>query len=207
MGLHQHPALDDPPTWYSNPISVLKRVIINTIFLDSDGFRANNDHGSIDYQKLAMAKVLIVDDHIVVRRGIVQILAESISGLMVRDVGDPAAALRLVWDETWDLLVLDVGLGGRSGLDLLSEIRGFRAKLPILVLTMYGEQQFAVRAIKAGADGYLLKSSSPEVLVDAVRKVLGGGKYISATLAERLAKPSEPSVLLEVVRGVLDAPS
>jgi len=134
-----------------------------------------------------MAKELIVDDHTVVRRGIVQILAGSISGLEIRDVGDPADALKLVWDEPWDLLVLDVGLGGRSGLDLLAEIRGFRAKLPVLVLTMYGEQQFAVRAIKSGADGYLLKSSAPDLLVDAVRKLLAGGKYISETLAERLA--------------------
>lgn len=143
--------------------------------------------GFLLYQNLAMAKVLIVDDHTVVRRGIVQILKESIRLLEVRDVADPAEALKLVWDESWDLLVLDVGLGGRSGIDLLIEIRGFRPKLPVLVLTMYAEQQFAVRAIRAGADGYLLKSSAPDLLVDAARKLLSGGKYISPTLAERLA--------------------
>jgi DNA-binding NarL/FixJ family response regulator len=117
----------------------------------------------------------------------VQILIESFAGLVVKDVADPADALKLVWDEAWDLLILDLNLAGRSGLEVLGEVRKIRAKLPVLIMTMYPEDQFAVRAIKDGADGYLIKSSSPDVIAEAVRKILSGGKYISPTLAERLA--------------------
>src|ERR1035437_5594660 len=134
-----------------------------------------------------MVRLLIVDDHPLVRRGIVEVLAEAFPGGRIAQASDGAEALQAVYDGDWDLVVLDLSLPGRTGLDVLKEIRGARPRLPILILSTYPEQQFATRALRAGASGYLNKGSPPEVLVSAVRKILAGGKYISASLGESLA--------------------
>jgi DNA-binding NarL/FixJ family response regulator len=134
-----------------------------------------------------MVRVLIVDDHPLVRRGIVEVLAEAFPGGRIAEASDGAEALQAVYDEVWDLVVLDLSLPGRTGLDVLKEIRGARPRLPILILSTYPEQQFATRALRAGASGYLNKGSPPDVLLSAVRKVLAGGKFISASLGESLA--------------------
>jgi two-component system, NarL family, invasion response regulator UvrY len=134
-----------------------------------------------------MVRLLIVDDHPLVRRGIVEVLAEAFPGGSIAEASDGAEALQAVYDGIWDLVVLDLSLPGRTGLDVLKEIKDARPRLPILVLSTYPEQQFATRALRAGASGYLNKGSPPEILVSAVRKVLAGGKFISASLGESLA--------------------
>jgi two-component system invasion response regulator UvrY len=134
-----------------------------------------------------MVRLLIVDDHPLVRRGIVEVLAEAFPGGSIAEASDGAEALQAVYDGIWDLVVLDLSLPGRTGLDVLKEIKDARPRLPILVLSTYPEQQFATRALRAGASGYLNKGSPPDVLLSAVRKVLAGGKFISASLGESLA--------------------
>ena len=133
-----------------------------------------------------MVRLLIVDDHPLVRRGIAEVLAEGFPGGNITEACDGAEALQAVYDGTFDLVVLDLSLPGRTGLDILKEIRTVRPRLPVLILSTYPESQFATRALRAGASGYLNKGSPPEVLVSAVRKVLAGGKYISASLGESL---------------------
>ena len=134
-----------------------------------------------------MLRILIVDDHPLVRRGIVEVLAEAFPGGSIAEASDGVEALQAVYDGTWDLVVLDLSMPGRTGLDILKEIRGARPRLPVLILSSYPERQFATRALLAGASGYLNKGSPPEVLLSAVRKVLAGGRFISASLGESLA--------------------
>jgi DNA-binding NarL/FixJ family response regulator len=132
-------------------------------------------------------KVLIADDHAVVRRGLRQILCEESDIHVGAEAGTAADTLALALDQRWDVAVIDVNMPGANGLELLSELRRRKPELPVLVLTMYPEEQLGVRAIRAGAAGFLNKESAPEKLVEAVRKVAGGGRFVSATLAEALA--------------------
>jgi two-component system invasion response regulator UvrY len=134
-----------------------------------------------------MIKVLVGDDHAVVRRGLRQILAETPDVLVGGEAATGADVLRLVRAERWDVVVLDINLQGANGLEILSEIRRDRPDLPVLILTVYSEEQYALRAVKAGAAGFLNKESAPENLIEAVRKVASGGRYVTAALAERLA--------------------
>ncbi|HSY21674.1 MAG TPA: response regulator transcription factor [Polyangiaceae bacterium] len=134
-----------------------------------------------------MIKVLVCDDHVVVRRGLRQILAETPDIMVGGEAGTADEALALLRRESWSAVVLDINLPGASGMDLLGQIHKERPSLPVLVLTVYSEEQYAVRAIKAGAAGFLTKESAPDKLIEAVRKVAAGGRYISAELAEALA--------------------
>jgi two-component system, NarL family, invasion response regulator UvrY len=134
-----------------------------------------------------MIKVLVADDHVVVRRGLRQILAETPDIMVAGEAETSDEVMRLVLGETWSAVVLDIKLRGGSGLELLGWIRRERPQLPVLILTVYPEDQYAVRAIKAGAAGFLTKESAPEKLIEAVRKVAGGGRYVSPELAEALA--------------------
>jgi DNA-binding NarL/FixJ family response regulator len=132
-------------------------------------------------------KVLVADDHAVVRRGLRQILAETEDILVGGEATTAAEVLSFVAAERWDVVVLDVNMPGSSGIELLGQIRREKPQLPVLILTMYPEDQYAVRAIKAGAAGFLTKESAPDKLIDAVRKVAAGGRYVSAELGETLA--------------------
>src|SRR5436190_1633041 len=132
-------------------------------------------------------RILLADDHAVVRRGLKQILAEDFKRAVFGEARNAQEALDLVWKENWDVIVLDVTMPGRSGLEVLREIKKSRPKLPVLVLSMHPENQFAVRVLKRGASGYMTKESAPEELVGAIRKVLAGGRYVSTSLAEKLA--------------------
>jgi two-component system, NarL family, invasion response regulator UvrY len=132
-------------------------------------------------------KVLVADDHAVVRRGLRQILAETRDVLVGAEAATAEEVRRLVREERFSAVVLDINLPGGSGLELLGEIRRERPELPVLILTVYSEDQYAIRAIKGGAAGFLTKESAPDKLVEAVRKVAGGGRYVSAELAETLA--------------------
>jgi two-component system invasion response regulator UvrY len=132
-----------------------------------------------------MIRILIVDDHAVVRRGLRDILASE-SDVNVLETGDPYDALKLVRKEDIDIAVLDLDLPGKSGLELLKDVKRERPKLPVLILSVYPEEQFAVRTLKAGASGFLSKDAAPEDLVTAIRKIARGGKYISESVAEKL---------------------
>jgi DNA-binding NarL/FixJ family response regulator len=132
-------------------------------------------------------RILIADDHAVVRRGLKQILAEAFKGSVFGEATNSQEALERVWKEPWDVVILDLTMPGRSGLDVLKEIKRERPKLPVLILSMHPEDQFAVRLLKAGASGYMTKESAPEELVGAVKKAVAGGRYVSVPLAEKLA--------------------
>lgn len=134
-----------------------------------------------------MIKVLVADDHAVVRRGIRQILAETSDILVAGEAGTAAEVRELLAAQTWNAVVLDVNLPGTSGLELLAELRRDKPGLPVLILTGYPADQYAVRAIKAGAAGFLNKESAPDKLVEAVRKIASGGRYVTPELAEALA--------------------
>ncbi len=132
-------------------------------------------------------KILIVDDHAVIYQGLKRILDDEFEGATFGEARHSQEALDLVSRERWDLVILDVDLPGRGGLDVLKQMRAEHPKLPVLMFSMHSEEQFAVRALKAGASGYVAKDSASERLVEAIRKVIRGGRYVSAALAERLA--------------------
>ena len=134
-----------------------------------------------------MIRVLIADDHAVVRQGLKQILGDTPEMVVAGEATNGQEVLDKVRAEAWDIVVLDISMPDRSGLDILKELQSERPKLPVLVLSMYSEDQFAVRVLKAGARGYLTKDSAPDELVKAIRKVVSGGTYVSAFLAEKLA--------------------
>lgn len=132
-------------------------------------------------------KILIADDHAVVRRGLRDTLAEAYSRATFGEAKTAQETLESVARQNWDLVILDISMPGKSGLDILDDLHRLRPKLPILLLSMHPEDQFARRALKSGAAGYLTKESVPEELKEAVRRVQAGGRYVSATLAEKLA--------------------
>lgn len=134
-----------------------------------------------------MTRILLVDDHEVVRRGLRQLLAEGYPDAEFGEASTLPAAREALVRDTWDLMLLDINLPGGSGLELLARSRQLCPQMPVLVLSAYAEEEFAVRAFKLGADGYLTKASLADEMLLAVRRVLAGGKYVSAALAEHLA--------------------
>jgi len=128
-----------------------------------------------------------VDDHAVVRRGLKAILAEEFSSAELGEAENAQEALQRIREQEWDLILLDIAMPGRSGLEVLKQLNSSHPALPVLVLSMYPEEQYAVRVLRSGAAGYLTKEGAPEELVQAARKVLSGGRYVGATLAEKLA--------------------
>lgn len=134
-----------------------------------------------------MTRILIVDDHEVVRQGLRGILQRRLSPLTVKEAKDSREAVACLAECDWNLVLLDINLPGRSGLEVLEEVRRTSPKTPVLVLTAYPEEQFAVRAFKMGASGFLNKQSAADELIVAVNRILGGGKYVTASLAELFA--------------------
>lgn len=132
-------------------------------------------------------RILLIDDHAVVREGFIRILCDAFEDLETGQAGNAPEALQLLRSASWDLVVLDISLPRRSGLELLKEIRKLKPRLPVLVMTMYAEDQYALRSFRAGASGYITKSRAPGDLLEAVKKILAGGKYVSPSLAEHLA--------------------
>lgn len=140
-----------------------------------------------------MWKILTVDDHEVVRRGVKDMFTEASATFGEAHSG--AEALTLVREQDWDIVVLDISLGGRNGLEVLGEIKQLKPSLPVLILSMHAEEQYAVRAFKAGASGYINKASSGEELRSAIVKIMKGGQYVGPALAEKivlqLARPEQ----------------
>jgi two-component system invasion response regulator UvrY len=138
-----------------------------------------------------MIKILIADDHAVVRKGLKQILADTPDLSVVEEAKNGNEVLSKVRQNQYNVVILDISMPGKNGLEVLKELKRLKPKLPILVLSMHPEEQYAVRVLKAGAAGYITKESAPDELVAAIRKVSTGGKYITSSLAEKLAMELE----------------
>ena len=132
-------------------------------------------------------RVLIADDHAVFRRGLKETIGEAFPKVTFGEAKTAQETVECVRRQDWEIVILDISMPGKSGLDILDDVRRLRPKLPVLFLSMHPEEQYARRALKSGAAGYLTKDSIPEELKEAVRRILTGGRYVSATLAERLA--------------------
>ena len=134
-----------------------------------------------------MIKILIADDHAIVREGLKQIVAETTDIVVADEATSGHEVLKKVWDTEYDVVILDISMPGRGGVDILKQLKGQKPNLPILILSMHPEEQYAVRVLKAGAAGYLTKESAPDELITAIRRVSAGRKYVSSSLAEKLA--------------------
>src|SRR5712692_2485012 len=135
---------------------------------------------------MTVLKIVLADDHAVVRQGVKQILAGAFPTAAFGEVSNAHDLLALVRQGRWDIVVLDLAMPGSDRLDVLKQIKHDYPQLPVLILSMYPEDQFAVRAVRAGAAGYLNKEGAPEELVQALRKILAGGNYVSAAVADEL---------------------
>lgn len=133
-----------------------------------------------------MVRALIADDHAVVRRGLQVLLAEAREISAIGEASTAKQTLERLRSEPWDVLILDINLPDGSGLDVLQQVKQEFPAIPVLILTIYGEEQFAARALRAGAAGYVTKETAAEELVGAIRKVVDGGRYVSQAFAERL---------------------
>jgi DNA-binding NarL/FixJ family response regulator len=156
--------------------------------------------GASENKPLAEKKFLIVDDHAVVRRGLRQILADAFPDATFGEASSAEEAEDKINKEPWSLVILDISMPGRNGLDALKALKPNHPKLPVLVLSVHSEEQYALRTLKAGASGYMTKETAPDLLVEAVNKVLSGRLFVSDNLAERLAlslNPHRPRSLVE----------
>ena len=139
-----------------------------------------------------MIRIVIADDHAIVREGLKRIVSAAADMEVTGEAGDGAQVMQMVRSLEFELLTLDLSMPGRSGIELIKLVRAERPKLRILVLSMHQEMQYAVRAIKAGANGYLTKESAPEQLVQAIRRIAAGGAYVTPEVAEQLAMGAMP---------------
>jgi two-component system invasion response regulator UvrY len=144
-----------------------------------------------------MKKILIVDDHAILRQGLKQLLKDEFTFVTFGESGTAAEAIEAVQAGDWDLVILDVSMPGRSGFEVLKEIKHLKPKMQILVHSMHNEDEFAIRALRNGASAYISKTESPNEILKAVHKLFAGGKYVSASLAE---------ILAEDISGDLQAP-
>ncbi len=134
-----------------------------------------------------MIRILVADDHTVVREGIKQILAGQDDMIVEDEAASGQEVLQKVTQKNYDLILLDISMPGRSGLEILDDLKTLHPKIPVLILSMHPEEQYAVRTLRAGAAGYLTKASAPQELISAIQKVSRGGKYVTVSLAEKLA--------------------
>lgn len=139
-----------------------------------------------------MIKLLIADDHAIFREGLKHILEEHPDIIVADEAGNGQEVLDYVWKNEYDMILLDIGMPGMPALEVLKQVKNEKPRLPVLVLSMYPEDQYAVRFIRAGASGYLTKESAPEELITAIRKITAGRKYITSSVAEKLADEVEP---------------
>jgi two-component system, NarL family, invasion response regulator UvrY len=151
-----------------------------------------------------MIRILTVDDHAIVRNGVKNLFAGRSETATFGEASNAQEAISLVREQDWDVVVMDITLGDRSGIEVMKDLKAIRPKLPILILTMHSEAQFARRAFKAGAAGYITKDSLPDELATAITKVAQGGKYVSPTLAEMLVMSIDSSIGREPHEGLSD---
>ena len=133
-------------------------------------------------------KILIADDHAIVRKGLKQLLLEEYPSAKIEEVANGESLIAKVINEKWGVVICDLDMPGRSGLDIMRQIKEIAPKLPVLIVSIYPEDQYAVRVLKAGAAGYVSKDAATEELAEAVRRVLQGRKYISPSMAEIIAE-------------------
>jgi DNA-binding NarL/FixJ family response regulator len=132
-------------------------------------------------------RILIADDHPIVRAGFKQVLSDTPDLVVADEAGNGEDVLQYLKKKKYDVVLLDISMPGKSGLEILKELKTDYPQLPVLILSIYPEEQYAIRALRAGASGYLTKASAPNELISAIRKISAGGRYISASLAEKLA--------------------
>ena len=138
-----------------------------------------------------MIKILIADDHTMFREGLKHILAECPDLVVTDEANNGQEVLDKIWKNDYDMVLLDITMPGMTGLEALKQLKNDKPKLPVLILSMHPEEQYAVRVLRAGASGYLTKESAPDELITAIRKISQGRKYITPSLAERLASEFE----------------
>lgn len=138
-----------------------------------------------------MKRILIADDHSAIRSGIKLVLAGEFDEMEFGEASNAAEVINEIRDKTWDILILDIEMPGRNGLEILRQLKDYKAHIPVLVFSMHSEEQFAIRALKLGASGYLAKDVSGKELVNAIHQILTGRKYITPSLAEQLARHIE----------------
>ncbi|OSZ80140.1 DNA-binding response regulator [Chitinophagaceae bacterium IBVUCB2] len=134
-----------------------------------------------------MIRILIADDHAIVRRGLKQILTEQYPFITIGEAGDAESLIAQAMKESWDVIICDMNMPGRSGLDALQQLKQLLPKLPVLIMSMYPEEQYAIRVLKAGASGYLGKETIHDDLVRAIETVISGKKFITPGIADKLA--------------------
>jgi two-component system invasion response regulator UvrY len=134
-----------------------------------------------------MVKMLIADDHAIVRRGLRNLLLEAFPSAEIKEASDAEELVQYALQDRWDVVITDLSMPGRTGLEALQQLKQLHPDMPVLVLSMYPEEQYAIRVLKAGASGYLSKETAPDELVGAVHRVLNGKKYITPSIAEKLA--------------------
>ncbi|HEV7621973.1 MAG TPA: response regulator transcription factor [Flavisolibacter sp.] len=140
-----------------------------------------------------MITILIADDHAIVRKGLIQLLLEEFPSAIIEEVGDAEDLIKKVIEKTWDVIICDLNMPGRSGLDALKQIKQISPQLPVLIMSMYPAEQYALRVLKAGASGYLSKDSIHDELIKAVQTVLRGRKFITSSIAETLIEAFDVS--------------
>lgn len=133
-----------------------------------------------------MIRVLVADDHPIVREGVKQILSETNDIVVAQEASTGQEAIDLVWKNQYDVVLLDISMPGRDGLETLRELKSISPRTPVLILSIYPEEHYAVRVLRGGASGYVAKASATDDLISAIRRVASGGKYISPVVAERL---------------------
>lgn len=141
-----------------------------------------------------MIKILIADDHAIVRQGLRNILMDTPDMDLAGEATNGNEALTKILEDEWDVVLLDMSMPGKTGMEVLKQIRREQKNLPVLILSMHPENQYAIRALKAGASGYITKGCPPEQIITAIRQVSKGGKYITPSLAEKLARALDPGI-------------
>ena len=149
-------------------------------------------------------KILIADDHAIVRRGLKQVVADDFPDAIIGEASMGQSALEASRTQDWDVIVLDINVPDKNGVEVLKEIKLTRPHLPVVVLSLYPEEQYALRVLKAGGSAYLTKESAPEELIACLKKVLKGGRYISAALAEQLAGSLGPNPTIPLHQTLSD---
>ncbi len=139
-----------------------------------------------------MLRILVADDHAIVRQGLKQVLVEEYSEAQIGEASTGQETLHAIQTQTWDVLILDIHFPDKNGLEILKEVKVFQPALPVVVLSLYPEDHYGIRVLKAGGSAYLTKESAPEELVSAIKKVLAGGRYVSPAMAEQLAVNLSP---------------